>query len=656
MLKTEFRDSEIENDRGTVTFRNINQTGLMADITVKLLDASVAPDFSRLGGTGNGYDAPIDDTPGNIRMLLTGDNTFEISSLSLDGVSIGMDFNGGVKWLKADGAPATKAGSKPNTMTFSLDREQIAAGQAEKATITLTNLSGGKNYRFTVTPIFEKPVATFVSNSNNPVQNSFDGSTVKLYQVSGSKIRIKASGLGGSCIRNATGVTVTGGDSYATDNIYTVVIDNDQTTSGSFEIVNKSDADTKTGLTVEVPLFTAPTVTNANGSEPVQNSMSGSTIKLYRVSGSKINIDVSSVGGTCILSQSGVNVTGGNNLNTDNTYTVTWDRKTTGNGNLVIANKTDNRRQATITLNLASTEITADNISITAANSGSTNIQVTSPEGVTATVTGWGSGGQWFDITTNNVNGGNGNIVITQKNNVNTVMKPATIRLTNKIKNGTTRDITVTPTDFTAPVLSATESILDDISALNINSSVSTFTVTPSSGSYAYSIDNNSLVGFTHEGNNVMKLQSGKGKLGTATIRVWNKSDDSKVVTYKVTVQHCDYNGARVWRYNNFYIANIDAAEGGYGHVPDVRESMCTQQSGGNWYLPSRNDWNAIIKDLSYEEILEKGVFSIGTRYFSSTIYTYGLYYGLIVSSTQVRIGEAGNSNEVHIRCVAKVK
>ena len=247
------------------------------------------------------------------------------------GIEIGLDFDGGSEWLKVKGAPVTKTLNENTQLTFSLDNAKLRG--AKKATVTLKNKIGGENTVFTVSPIFPVPTVTFVSGSNSPTQNTMTGTDIKLYQVKGSQVSIKANALGGTCVKNIEGdITVEAADDYAVEK----------------------------------------------------------------------------------------------------TYVVTW--KSGNSATFQIANKSDETKATTTyTVNAPATTIEASNLYVKAANSGNTNISVTSPEGVKATVLNWNKGDQWFDISTDQTTGsGAKNIVITQRNNINAIMKSVTIRLTNK--------------------------------------------------------------------------------------------------------------------------------------------------------------------------------------------------------------------------------
>lgn len=653
-LKEEHRDTEVSGNQGTVTFKNSKEATLKTDITVKLLDASIAPNFEALGGTNNTYDAPSDGTPGNVNMELSDNNTFTVSSFSLDGVKIGMDFAGGSAWLKNDGTPATKAGSVPNTIRFSINATELAKGLAKKATITLQNTSGGPDYTFTVTPKFLAPATpTMVSGSNSPEQNSFEGTTVTLYQTTGSQIQIKVSGLGGSAIQDATGVTINdnGNGSYAKDNTYTITLTNNTITTGSFSIVNKSDPTKKTDYTLNVPLYKAPTYT-ADSPSPSQNSLSGSTIKMYKVSSSRIRIKASSLGGNYIKSSTSVSISGGDgSTSQDNYYTVTWDGNAS-TGSLVIANKSDDRRETTLSIDFPSAALNAPaNTEILAKSNTNNNLNITAPEGMTASVTNWGGGGQWFTIT-NNAQSGNGTITLVQGNINSVTIKPATLKLTNKISGGGDQTITVTPT-FEAPTLSATSGTLDNV--INENTTSTTFTVTVAGG-YEYAIDNDGTATLSQNGNTITVTAKNKG---TATIHVRNKSDNTKIAYYRITVNR-EYQGKAVWKYNGIYIAPEDAGKSTWN--TNLTANYCSNKFGATWYVPSADEWRAILNTVGnanasptvHNEYKSKGVFTSDKKYWSTTNSSTNYADFMNFRSSYAGVGSYEKSTTLQVRCVSK--
>lgn len=168
----------VPDDKGTVIFRNSKAKELKTDITVQLLDATLKPDFtnSTIDGSKNSYEAPVGDTPANVNMQISDANSFAVNCKSMQGIEIGMDFDGGPEWLKAAGANVTKAYNQNAELTFSLNNDKL--GGAKKATVTLKNKVGGKNTVFTVSPVFLVPTVAFVSGSNSPTQNTMSGTTL----------------------------------------------------------------------------------------------------------------------------------------------------------------------------------------------------------------------------------------------------------------------------------------------------------------------------------------------------------------------------------------------------------------------------------------------------------------------------------------------
>lgn len=179
---------DVTDDEGTIIFQNKEKPDLTSEIKVLLLNAEIEPSFDTLGGTDNSFTAGTGGTPGNVTMGITTNNSFTVSSVSLDGVKVAIDFpSGSPVWLKHTGDPVTKAGDHKNEVNFSLT-EKLSGAQT--ATVTLKNVSGGKDYSFTVTPEFKTP------NTSSP-------STVTLHGSSGWQlpyIEIAGTCLGGSSI------------------------------------------------------------------------------------------------------------------------------------------------------------------------------------------------------------------------------------------------------------------------------------------------------------------------------------------------------------------------------------------------------------------------------------------------------------------------
>ena len=437
----------VTDDKGTVVFYNKKANDLKTDIVVQLLDATLKPDFTypSLNDGKNSYEAPAGDTPGNINMQISDNNEFSIGCKSMLGIEIGLDFDGGSEWLKVKGAPVTKTLNENTQLTFSLDNAKQRG--AKKATVTLKNKIGGENTVFTVSPVFPVPTVTFVSGSNSPTQNTMTGTDIKLYQVKGSQVSIKANALGGTCVKNIEGdITVEAADDYAVEK----------------------------------------------------------------------------------------------------TYVVTW--KSGNSATFQIANKSDETKATTTyTVNAPATTIEASNLYVKAANSGNTNISVTSPEGVKATVLNWNKGDQWFDISTDQTTGsGAKNIVITQRNNINAIMKSVTIRLTNKIAGGASKDITVTPNGFVAPTLSESSKTFDNFS--KSYSTTTTFTVSSPGGSNYVKMTNESVASISKSNNKYTITLKDKG---STVITIANASSTDLTSTYTLTVKASkNYNGktAYIWQ------------------------------------------------------------------------------------------------------------
>lgn len=549
----------VTDDKGTVVFYNKKANDLKTDIVVQLLDATLKPDFTypSLNDGKNSYEAPAGDTPGNINMQISDNNEFSIGCKSMLGIEIGLDFDGGSEWLKVKGAPVTKALNENTQLTFSLDNAKLRG--AKKATVTLKNKIGGENTVFTVSPIFPVPTVTFVSGSNSPTQNTMTGTDIKLYQVKGSQVSIKANALGGTCVKNIEGdITVEAADDYAVEK----------------------------------------------------------------------------------------------------TYVVTW--KSGNSATFQIANKSDETKATTTyTVNAPATTIEASNLYVKAANSGNTNISVTSPEGVKATVLNWNKGNQWFDISTDQTTGsGAKNIVITQRNNINAIMKSVTIRLTNKIAGGASKDITVTPNGFVAPTLSESSKTFDNFS--KSYSTTTTFTVSSPGGSNYVKMTNESVASISKSNNKYTITLKDKG---STVITIANASSTDLTSTYTLTVKASkNYNGKTAYIYGNYLIAPEDAANS--VALKDVDKTICSKQTGATWRIPTSSEWRTILGTSGtnalpsssalwqdwYNKnlfVLTPGAYASMTAYFSSDSESMRFFSG------GANVATENNQNAIgRVRCI----
>lgn len=549
----------VTDDKGTVVFYNKKANDLKTDIVVQLLDATLKPDFTypSLNDGKNSYEAPAGDTPGNINMQISDNNEFSIGCKSMLGIEIGLDFDGGSEWLKVKGAPITKALNENTQLTFSLDNAKLRG--AKKATVTLKNKIGGENTVFTVSPVFPIPTVTFVSGSNSPTQNTMTGTDIKLYQVKGSQVSIKANALGGTCVKNIEGdITVEAADDYAVEK----------------------------------------------------------------------------------------------------TYVVTW--KSGNSATFQIANKSDETKATTTyTVNAPATTIEASNLYVKAANSGNTNISVTSPEGVKATVLNWNKGDQWFDISTDQTTGsGAKNIVITQRNNINAIMKSVTIRLTNKIAGGASKDITVTPNGFVAPTLSESSKTFDNFS--KSYSTTTTFTVSSPGGSNYVKMTNESVASISKSNNKYTITLKDKG---STVITIANASSTDLTSTYTLTVKASkNYNGKTAYIYGNYLIAPEDAASS--IALKDVNKTICSKQTGATWRIPTSSEWRTILGTSGtnalpsssalwqdwYNKnlfVLTPGAYASMTAYFSSDSESMRFFSG------GANVATENNQNAIgRVRCI----
>ena len=549
----------VTDDKGTVVFYNKKANDLKTDIVVQLLDATLKPDFTypSLNDGKNSYEAPAGDTPGNINMQISDNNEFSIGCKSMLGIEIGLDFDGGSEWLKVKGAPVTKTLNENTQLTFFLDNAKLRG--AKKATVTLKNKIGGENTVFTVSPVFPIPTVTFVSGSNSPTQNTMTGTDIKLYQVKGSQVSIKANALGGTCVKNIEGdITVEAADDYAVEK----------------------------------------------------------------------------------------------------TYVVTW--KSGNSATFQIANKSDETKATTTyTVNAPATTIEASNLYVKAANSGNTNISVTSPEGVKATVLNWNKGDQWFDISTDQTTGsGAKNIVITQRNNINAIMKSVTIRLTNKIAGGASKDITVTPNGFVAPTLSESSKTFDNFS--KSYSTTTTFTVSSPGGSNYVKMTNESVASISKSNNKYTITLKDKG---STVITIANASSTDLTSTYTLTVKASkNYNGKTAYIYGNYLIAPEDAASS--IALKDVDKTICSKQTGATWRIPTSSEWRTILGTSGtnalpsssalwqdwYNKnlfVLTPGAYASMTAYFSSDSESMRFFSG------GANVATENNQNAIgRVRCI----
>lgn len=277
---------------------------------------------------------------------------------------------------------------------------------------------------------------------------------------------------------------------------------------------------------------------------------------------------------------------------------------------LVMQNKAHPDLTGGISLNLLSTEITASNQTVVAANSGSTNLTVShSPEGCIAQIKSWESQTPWCTIGTSVISkGDNGHFSITQSDNSNTVMKEVTILLKNKIPGGKDKEITLIPI-FNKPTLSKTSLTLENV--INLNTDQYILTITAPGGHQYVKASNSSTASITRNADNTYTIKA-KYK-GTTAITFANASNTSLTQTLNLTVS-IDLNGKAVWKYDGLYIANTLGSR----VVWNENISYCSSLGAG-WRLPTKAEVQKWIDAPGRRTEWQKNGFLGETTYWSTS-------------------------------------
>ena len=765
------RDINVTGNQGTIVFHNKKKTELKVNVTVTLLEAPVTPSYEAIG-TDNSHTPSPDDgiTPDNVEIAIKKDNKVTVKTNSMDGVTVKIDYpEGSPEWLTFEGAVSTKAITKTQDITFKPVESKLTG--AKKATVTLKNTIGGKDYVFTMTPEMQAPTALKGTTASIPVQDILKADTkvITIYQLPGenatkSQMQIAVTSFGGSVLAiEGNAATVTPAENTANEANYVLkpaLPDGTNKATVTLHAKNYTDKEKVTDYTVTVlrsdltgntkasltavkdqsvtfkvsshegftidnaaiqwqpdgetggsrwfniketaveagtdkivtaiaaavnntmlvrpatvtlknkiidggdlkvviaPVYAAPTIKLEGTPAPAQNAITAtnataSTLKLYRVINSQIKIRATAIGGSKITDPAGVTVTGGDTYNTENVYTVVLNNGAT-EGSFKIINKSDPEKIQTVTVQALSAEISAaKNTNITAGNEGVTNISYKAPKGMTAVLSGWNGGGQWFDFNISNPNG-DGNIVITQRNNINTIMKPVTIQLTNKIVGGNNPTITVTPTNFIRPILSETTKTINDYTATTV------FTVSSSGDSKYVSMTNEKVASISKTQNTYTVTIKDPGN---TVITIANASNTSLTSTYtlKVNVSK-NYNGKVVYEYSNYLIAPEDVQHN--VKKGDIDKTLCSKQSGANWRIPTSAEWRTIIGTTGIEWLSSNSTLWKDWRSKNLFELTPGAYYSMTqyYSSTGVetmRFFELGTNVAPeygdflgHVRCI----
>ena len=682
------RDVVVDGNQSSIVFHNKKKAGLKTNVTVTLLDAPITPSYEAIGTDNTHTPANPGIAPDDVQIVIKKDNSATVKTTSMDGVTVKIDYPENTpEWLTHNGTTATKAAaatsaatraavmSKPQDITFKPIESKLAG--AQKATVTLRNTIGGKDYVFTITPEMLPATAVKGKEVSVPLQDALaaDKKTATLYQLPGenkdnSKMQIAVTSQGGSAlVIEGDGASVTPAENTAneanyilkpllpdgtneatvtlhaknytdkekmTDYTVTVLrsdltgataatltatkdqmatfkasshegftIDKTATawqpegqTGGSqwfditateFEagkdktVTVKATATTATATAqirpatitlknkivnggdlkvVVTPAYTIPALVTVGAADPTQNTLTAgaaaSTIKLYRVSSSKITIKATAIGGSMIADATGVTVTGGNTYNNENTYVVTLNNNATG-GSFKIVNKSDASKIQTVTVQAPVATMTATNLTGLPVTLGtSQNSTVNSPEGFQASIN-WGGGNAWFDLT-----GGDANLnfaktvkavgVRVKSSLGNVSIKKATMTLTNKIRGGANITFTVQPTMGTPTLKKTAASISGSLPtgsniALANNTRLTLYktdaansTMTISATCYGGSKAVISGTGLSVSPNNTLTTNTTQNytvtstaNSGTGTLTIYN-SDNTKTVALPITM------------------------------------------------------------------------------------------------------------------------
>ena len=667
------KDAKPPVDKGTykVTLRNMTDTtNKKAEITV--VPRYDVPTMAQKSVSHASLNSYTENASGGVLTLYkspSGTSWVNVTATSKGGST----FSNLPAWLTV--SPANISGSTSGDYALTLDNGKV--GTATTAEMRVCNLSDPTNtfkkvtvkvMSSDITAVYTNVANTSADNNAKPtkVNMNFPTATsgsasykLRVTSIAGFKPSLEYANGSSQWLNLSTTATQAKGSVDLTVSLNTANMTNAK--AATVRLKNSFSGGSDYLITV-TPVFPVPTVA-ANGTPvPAGNTLSGTTLTLYKMNNANATyqLKVEAGGGTSLQwtkTATGLSVNKMSSTTALDYYTITAATNASGTGTLRVKNAGDGNKYRDYTINVVAASIAANDPKPTAQNNLVTNIPVTSQTGVTAAVlnNNWNGGGQWFDITTNNVNNGtNQNIVIRQKADLsNVIMKPVTVRLTSKVGN-VVKDVTVTP-NLSAPGLSAASGTLDNVK--NENSTSTTITVTPKAGAWEYSIDDKNVATLSQSGNVITVTASHKG---STTVRVKNKSDNTKVSTYTITVAR-DYNGKSVWKYYGYYIAPEDAGSSTWN--TSLTATYCANKSGATWFVPSAADWRKILggtlgnADASsgvFNEYKSKGVFALGSNYWSTTDDGTSYGYFLRFLSSSVYVGHNYEFTSRQVRCVSK--
>ena len=739
-------------DKATLTLHAKNYTD-----RTKMTDYAVSVLRSDLTG----------DTKASLTAVKDQSVTFKASShegFTIDNAAIQWQpdgESGGSRWFNIK-ETAVEAGT--NKIVTAIATAVNNTMLVRPATVTLKNkIVDGGDLKVVIAPVYAAPTIK-LEGTPAPTQNAITAanataSTLKLYRVANSQIKIKATAIGGSTITDAAGVTVTGGNTYNTENVYTVVLNNGAT-AGSFKIINKSDptkiqtvtvqapvtfntapaasknldviasryvdnsANFPEGFTVSVnwngatanwftlnktdftggnqsiratmknqsgmsikaatvtlknkiqggedktytitPVFQAPALSYANGNVPTQNSMSGNTINLYQVTSSRVQVKASVLGGSYVKSKSSnITVSGGNNNNTDNTYTVTW--VSGGDGWFDIANKHDANKTATrITVKALATTITSSDVSLNVIENNTANININTPLDATVSIVNWNGSGTWFKLVSTTVAAGNNKTISVQtlpNANLTNLSKigNVTVRIATTAAGGTYKDISIKPV---FPALKVEEK---SATANKLNSNTISMHTVPTDANTHSTITLRATIptGTSISVSNGLKVNTATSstalymdyiievvyntsqKSGTVT---FTNNGDSKKTTYNVTISStAAYPGSTepCFEVGNFWVGPVSYKTG------DMNQVLSSCPSG--WRAPSNDEYISFANN-NLEQVKvafpyqSDRTYAGKTLYVSSTVEGSGRNVMLVTPSGEYLTGKGNGYWNNYIR------
>lgn len=637
-----------------LVFANASQDDLITTVKLQMTNGGI--DRAWVAGDNNTWD----ESKALMAMPLIEGNKFQLNTVSVEGVKVAMDFGSGKpQWLKHDGEVFTRAGNDRKTLIFDLDNNYLVGASPVK--VTITNNYQGDPYTFTVTPVAKEPImpqsvaSTMANNTYN-----YSGKTIEIYRLSdkASEVALDVKTLGGSqADYTCNWLNIRKDSSNYLTNRFTFSMPKGAATATDgatckVNIQNMTDNSKAVELTVKSKLYPIPTVSKA-ASVPTNSTLNGKNITIYKLSTgtTTFTISATALGGSKITyNGSGISL-GSTTSTTGNSTSYVLTATGEGSGTLRVMNNSDNARYTDYNVTVKKAELKVSSLSVNAGNNAINEIPVTSALGCTATVN-WGGGNPWFKFTTASVGGGSSQMIKIQQyaDLSNTIMKPATITLTNKVIGEKAQTITVTPI-LSAPTCPASGSVSGYMAKNNvIILQPTTFTFTKPAGNVGTITSSNTNVATVSVSGTTVTVTPKIA--GTTEIRIPNGSDPQKYAIHKYTVVNkgndTSYEGQQAWFYHGIKIAPVNARES--INFNDAQQpGICPN----GWQLPSEADAQLLLnnKDI-VAEMFSKNVMS--KHSWTSTDATW---WGIAIEMTSIDryfTYKADKGDRLIVRCIAK--